>query len=64
MYHYKCNCYLLFQESRALDPKYFKKRVPPIPTEDREAMNTNHNFKARLPKSLAHVVGCFEELRL
>ena len=46
----------LFQESRALDAKYFKKKPTQMTTEEREALNANHNFKARLPKSLAHVV--------
>lgn len=49
-------CIFIFQESRIYDPKYLRKRVPPISASSSDTQFTNTDFKSRPPKSLAHVV--------
>ena len=50
--------YILFQESRILDERYFRKKSPvlaPIKPED----ELKPNFKAKPPKDLEYIVSCF-----
>lgn len=45
-----------FQESKINDPRYLRKRVPPISAESSESRVSNTDFKSRPPKNMQHVV--------
>lgn len=45
----------LLQQSKINDPKYLQEK--PTPEEEKY----ENEFKARLPKNLGHVVGCYKK---